>query len=158
MRTDVGRPTTPQRTKRRAPALLLVAASLFAGTALAQPADTVDAATKRAVQAVISAQLDAFVRDDAARAESFAAPEIRRRYPEPRSFLDMVRRNYAVLLHPKSTQFDEIAASPHGPVQRMTVVDQDGLVWRVIYALAPAEGSWRIIGCVVQRDENQQAI
>lgn len=129
-----------------------------AGWSVPVTAQEVDQGTRRAVQAVIAAQLDAFAHEDGARAETFAAPAIRKLFPDPKGFLAMVRRNYAVLLHPKSTQFDEIGTSPHGPVQKMTAVDQDGTVWRVVYALTPAEGGWRIIGCVVQRDDSQRAI
>ena len=132
-----------------------------ASVGLAMPAfaqDTLDAATKMAIQGVITHQLDAFAHDDPKGAESFAAPAIQSRFPEPGQFLDMVKKNYGALIHVKSTQFGEVSPSPHGPLQKMTIVAADGTVWTAIYSLEQVEGSWRITGCGLEKVEGQQDI
>ena len=138
---------------------LSYAAIFLLGTAAPGLAeDGYNAETKSAIQGVITHQLDAFAKDDPKGAEAFAAPAIQSRFPEPAQFLDMVKKNYAALVHPKSTQFGDIAPSPHGPLQKMTIVAADGTVWTAIYSFEQVEGSWRITGCGLQKVEGQQDI
>ncbi len=138
--------------------LVLVALAAAALPHAARADEPFDAATRNALQAVITKQLDAFAHDDAKGAEAFASPAIQARFPEPAQFFDMVKKNYAVLVRPKSTQFGETAPSPHGPLQTMTVVAADGTVWKAVYAFEQVEGAWRITGCGLAKDESQQAI
>ena len=122
-------------------------------------ADTsLDAATRTAIQSVIAKQLDAFGHADAKGAEAFAAPAIQDRFPEPSEFFAMVRENYAALINPKSTSFGETTPSPHGPLQKVTIVAADGTVWTAIYALEQVNGEWRIDACGLEKDENQRDI
>jgi hypothetical protein len=121
-------------------------------------ADDYDAATRAAIRSVISKQLDALSHEDAKGAESYASDGIRKRFQTPTEFFDMVKKNYAALLHPRSTHFGATTNSPHGPLQTMTIIAADGTVWSAIYSLEQADGSWRISGCGLQRDENEQAI
>ena len=141
----------------RAAALILSVAILAPGPAsAAEPA--YDAATRTAIQGVISRQLDAFGHDDATGAEAFAAPAIQDRFPRPADFFAMVRENYGALIKPKSTSFGETTPSPHGPLQKVTIVAADGTVWTAIYALEQVNGEWRIDACGLQRDDDQQDI
>lgn len=133
-----------------------IIAALVCTPALAE--DPFDPATRSAIQDVITHQLDAFAHDDPKGAEAFAAPAIRSRFPEPDQFFDMVKKNYGALVHPKSTQFGEIAPSPHGPLQKMTIVAADGSVWTAIYSFQQVEGNWRISGCGLEKAEGQQDI
>ena len=145
-------------------AILVLSASLFAslGSAaqvMAETADpSYDAATRSAIQGVITKQLDAFGHADAKGAEAFAAPSIQDRFPEPADFLAMVRQSYAALISPKSTSFGETTSSPHGPLQKVTIVAADGTVWTAIYALEQVNGEWRIDACGLEKDESQQDI
>ena len=141
-----------------AASLLLAAASAMFVPSSAGAAETYDAPTKAALQEVITSQLKAFEKDDAKTAESFAAPAIKERFPEPSQFLDMVKQNYAALIHPRSTQFAEVTDSPHGPLQKVTIVAADGTVWSAIYSFEKVEGQWRITGCGLAKDETQQSI
>ena len=138
--------------------LLLIAGSQVAFAPAASAADGFDAKTTAAIQSVITNQLAALNRGDAKAAEDFAAPAIKEKFPEPNKFFDMVKENYGALIHPKSTQFNETAPSPHGPLQKMTVVAADGTVWSAIYSFEQVDGQWRITGCGLERDENQQEI
>ena len=124
----------------------------------ASAAEPFDAATRTAIQSVITKQLDAFQHDDAKRAEAFATPAIQDRFPEPSKFFDMVKEHYAALLNPKSTAFGETAASPHGPLQKMTIVAADGTVWTAIYSFEQIGGEWRISACGLMKADGEQAI
>ncbi len=136
---------------------LAVLAPLLAPAGAAED-QSYDAQTKAKLQEVITGQLKAFEKGDAAAAEAFAAPAIKERFPEPAEFLDMVKKDYGALIHPRSTQFAGVADSPHGPLQKMTVVAADGTVWSAIYSFEKVEGTWRITGCGLAKDETQQAI
>ena len=136
---------------------LIVWLSILASQVAA--ADAVyDAATRTAIQGVITRQLDAFGHADARGAEAFAAPAIQDRFPEPSDFFAMVKENYAALINPKSASFDETTPSPHGPLQKVTIVAADGTVWTAIYALEQVDGEWRIDACGLEKDDEQQDI
>ncbi len=142
-------------------ARFVTSASLaIAITAIAAPAvagESFDAATRSALQGVITKQLDAFGHDDAKAAEAFAAPAIQDRFKAD-EFFAMVKDNYAALIRPKSTSFGETATSPHGPLQKVTIVAADGTVWTAVYSFEQVNGEWRISACGLLKDESQQAI
>ena len=139
----------------RMAAIAATAALLLAGAAAAED---YDAGTRTALQNVISRQLEALGRNDGAAAEAFAAPGIRSQFPDPAKFYGMVKDHYGALIKPKSTTFNGVEDSPHGPLQKMTVVAADGTVWSAIYAFEKVDGEWRISGCALEEDKNQQAI
>ncbi len=139
----------------RTAAVAATAALLLAGAAAAED---YDAGTRTALQNVISRQLEALGRNDGAAAEAFAAPGIRSQFPDPAKFYGMVKDHYGALIKPKSTTFNGVEDSPHGPLQKMTVVAADGTVWSAIYAFEKVDGEWRISGCALEEDKNQQAI
>ena len=109
------------------------------------------------VEATITAQIDAFNRDDAIKAESFASQSIKDMFPDPGAFLGMVKRGYAPLIHPRSTHFDAAVASDSGTVQHVTVVDKDGAVWTAVYTLTKVDGHWVISGCVLVKSPDTTA-
>ena len=80
--------------------LVLALAPALAGAPGISDADA------RAVRAVIEAQLDAFKRDDAARAFSYAAPGIRNAFGTAEKFMAVVREQYAVVYRPRSVSFE----------------------------------------------------
>lgn len=134
-------------------------AGLSAALVLPALADEpLDAATKAAIQGVITKQLDALEHDNAKGAEAFAAPAIKDRFPEPSKFLDMVKEHYAALIHPRSKTFGETTSSPQGSLQKVTIVAADGTVWTAVYVLQQIDGQWRISGCGLERNEGQQDI
>jgi len=129
-----------------ATALVLALAPALAG------AQTVPAADARAVRAVIEAQLEAFRRDDAPRAFSYAAPGIRDSFGTPEKFMAMVREQYAVVYRPRSVSFEEPLMAGEDLVQPVRITDGDGRTWMAIYPMAKQpDGSWRINGCHLAR-------
>lgn len=103
-----------------------------------------------AAQGVIRAQVDAFGRDDAATAYSYAAPAIQRMFPQADIFLGMVRQRYAPVYRHKSFEFGEAQVSNGKIAQRAHIVDADGEAWEALYTLEQQpDGSVKITGCIL---------
>ena len=124
---------------------------------LASAQETLPAADARAVREVIEAQLDAFRRDDAARAFSLATPGIRETFGTPENFMDMVRSAYAVVYRPKSVAFEAPVVIDGEVVQPVRMTDAEGRGWLAIYPMQrQPDGSWRTNGCQLGRLAGQQ--
>jgi hypothetical protein len=101
-------------------------------------------------QGVITSQVEAFGRDDAATAYSYAAPGIQGMFPQPDIFLSMVQRNYGPVYRHKSFEFGEARAADGRIAQRVNIIDADGEAWEALYTLEQQpDGSLKIIGCVL---------
>jgi hypothetical protein len=132
--------------------ILRVAALLVLLTPGPGHGQSVSAADARAVRQVIQAQLDAFKRDDAARAFSYAAPGIRDTFGTPERFMAMVREQYAVVYRPRSVSFEEPLMAGEDLVQPVRMTDGYGHTWMAIYPMAKQpDGRWRINGCHLAR-------
>ena len=124
--------------------LALLLAFLIGLAAPAHAADDVAAA-----QGVIRSQAEAFGRDDAAAAYSYAAPAIQNIFPQD-SFMAMVRGSYAPVYRHKSFEFGEARASDGQIAQRVHIVDVDGVAWEALYTLElQPDGSLKITGCTL---------
>ena len=74
------------------------------------------AGPKEDVQATISAQLEAFLKDDFETAFTFASPSIRSMFQTPQNFGLMVQRGYPMVWRPQKFSFWSIAKiSPDAP-------------------------------------------
>jgi hypothetical protein len=124
-----------------------IAALLFlALLAFAAPARAADDIAN--AQNVIRAQEQAFVRNDAAAAWSYASPAIKKLFPQADIFMSMVQNSYAPVWRHKSFEFGEGRVEGNWVAQRVHIVDQDGEAWEAIYTLEQqADGSFRITGC-----------
>jgi hypothetical protein len=119
---------------------------------IASAQGAVPAADARAVRAVIEAQLDAFRRDDAARAFSLATPGIRETFGNAENFLAMVRASYAVVYRPKSVLFETPQLIDGELLQPVRLTDAEGRAWLAIYPMQrQPDGSWRTNGCQLAR-------
>jgi hypothetical protein len=128
-------------------AALLAFAPFFAAAQKAVPPE--DA---RAVRAVIEAQIEAFRRDDATQAFSLATPDIRERFGDAATFLDMVKTSYAVVYRPQSVNFEEPMLLEGELVQPVSLTDAQGHAWIAIYPMQrQPDGSWRTNGCRLAR-------
>src|SRR5690349_24898759 len=103
-------------------ALLLLA--LVGLTTTASAADDVAAA-----QGVIRSQEEAFSRDDAAAAYSYAAPAIKKLFPQAEIFLFMVQNSYAPVYRHRSFEFGEARTEGSWIAQRVHIVDANGEAW-----------------------------
>ena len=128
-------------------AVVLFAALLIGLGAPARAADDVAAAQK-----VISSQVEALGRDDAAAAYSYAAPAIRSIFPQADIFLSMVQRTYAPVYRHKSFEFGEARMADGKIAQRVNIVDAEGEAWEALYTLeTEPDGSLKIIGCILKK-------
>ena len=126
-------------------ALILLVVLLIGLAAPARAGDDVAAA-----QGIIRAQVDAFGRDDAATAYSYAAPAIRSMFPQADIFIGMVKQRYAPVYRHKSFEFGEAKVSDGRIAQRVHIVDADGEAWEALYTLEQQpDGSVKITGCVL---------
>jgi hypothetical protein len=126
-------------------AFVLVIALLLSLAAPARAADDVATA-----QGIIRSQVEAFGRDDAATAYSYAAPAIQNMFPQADIFLNMVQRSYAPVYRHKSFEFGEARAMDGKIAQQVHIVDADGVPWEALYTLElEPDGNVRITGCVL---------
>ena len=115
-------------------------------TALALPARAADDVA--AAQGVISSQVEAFSRDDAATAYSYAAPAIHDIFPRADIFLFMVQQSYAPVYRHRSFEFGEGRVSDGQIAQRVHIIDTNGEAWEALYTLEQQpDGSLKITGC-----------
>ncbi len=109
-----------------------------------------------ATQNTIRSQAEAFGRDDAAAAYSYAAPAIQNIFPQADIFMSMVRRSYAPIYRHKSFEFGD-ARNVAGQIQQdVHIIDADGEAWEALYTLEPQpDGSLKIVGCVLKKAPGQ---
>ncbi|NUR12489.1 MAG: DUF4864 domain-containing protein [Bradyrhizobium sp.] len=99
-------------------------------------------------QNVIRAQEQAFARDDASAAYSYAAPAIREIFPSPDIFVSMVQNGYAPVYRHKSFEFGDSKSEGNWIAQRVHIIDANGEAWEALYTLEQqADGSYKITGC-----------
>ncbi len=134
--------------------LLLTFASLQAQADGRPHGAEVSASDSRAVRAVVEAQLNAFASEEATRAFSYAAPGIRSQFQDAALFMEMVHRQYPMLIRPASISFYQPEAADGTIVQGVQFRDRDGNLWRAVYELEQQpDKTWRISGCAVQPDQ-----
>ena len=128
-------------------ALLLALAPCIAN------AQTVSAADAAAVRKVIEAQLDAFRKDDAARAFSYATAGIRLTFVTAENFMEMVRSEYPVVYRPRTVAFDKpVPVDDDELMQPVRMTDDGGRTWIALYPMERgSDGVWRTNGCQLRR-------
>ena len=126
--------------------VLVIAFLIGAGT-FAGAGDDVTTA-----QSVIKAQEEAFGRDDAAAAYSFASPVLQNYFRNPDGFMFMVRSNYAPVYRHRSFEFGLARVADGKIIQEVGIVDADGVAWDAVYTLeAQPDGSLKITACILKK-------
>ena len=104
----------------------------------------------KAIERVISDQLQALKAGDGEKALTYAAPGIQDQFGTPENFLRMVRNGYGALLDARYTKFLEGAIIGGNTVQPLRLVLPDDTVLVALYRMEKQkDGSWRISGCVI---------
>ncbi len=131
--------------------LLPLCAVMLAGVAPAVAgAGTLSPDDEKQIIAVVQSQLDAFAADDAEKAFSYAAPNIRALLGNAQNFLEMVRSQYDIVVHPVSVVFLKPQGDRADSVLKVQLTDEDGDVWTATYTLQRQKNKlWRITGCVI---------
>jgi hypothetical protein len=125
---------------------------------VAQPASTGALSTEdeKKIRTVVQGQLDALAKDDAVKAFSFAAPNVREAFGTAPRFLDMVQRGYPVVYRPASVAFLKVERKGNLALQRVQMTDQAGEPWLATYSLERQKnGLWRITGCAVTENRGR---
>ena len=113
---------------------------------------------EKAVQAVVQSQLAAFARDDADRAFSYAAPELRKTIGSSAAFMAMVKNSYPVVYRPASVAFLKAEGSGDDIVQKVQMLDASGASYLAVYSLLrQKDKTWRISGCTVVENKGRMA-
>lgn len=119
--------------------IILVVALLVAWTHPLEAAEPEDS-----IQAVISAQIEAFLADDVEDAFGYAAPGIRRIFVTPEGFASMVQNGYPMVWRPAETRFLELRELDGALWQKVLIRDQAG-AWHVLdYEMMRVDADWRI--------------
>jgi len=102
------------------------------------------------IRAVITSQLDAFKRDDAESAFSFASPGIQKQFRSAGAFMYMVRTGYRAVYRPGSVRFLEPFVLSGQAVQPLEIVTHDDAVVIAFYIMErQRDGDWKIAGCAL---------
>lgn len=140
--------------------VVLVVLFLLGGQA--QRLQDVPPQDRAAIQAIILAQIEAYKKDDAVRAFSFASPGIRQVFQTPERFIEMVRSGYAQIYRPLKVEFGPASRSLGTLQQIRQVVNLVGLDGKkaVAYYLMErqADGSWKIGGVQLELIPDDQTI
>lgn len=133
-------------------ACALAIAVAFSGAGRAgEPAGAEDA------RAVIQSKLDAFQAEQVETAYDFAAPNIRRIFPTPDRFGNMVKNGYPMVWDPAETSFLDAAPRGDAIVQRLRIIDKAGRAYIAEYTLQLIDGAWRIAGVQIEEDNSYGA-
>jgi hypothetical protein len=103
-----------------------------------------------AAQRAIRAQVEAISHDDGTAAYSYAAPGIQGLFPDPATFMTMVRNGYAPIYRHKSFDLGEVLEQDGAIAQQAHIVDTDGVPWDALYTLErQPDGNMKITGCIL---------
>jgi hypothetical protein len=128
--------------------LLAVLIAVLAGSILASAAEE----NVTAGQTIIRSQEEAFRRDDAAAAYTFAAPGIKGMFQTPDVFMSMVRNGYAPVYRHRSFEFGEAKMYEGKIYQQVHIIDANGDAWEALYTIEPQDdGTFKISGCVLKK-------
>lgn len=106
-------------------------------------------------RAIVERQFDAFARDDAEAAYALADPTIKQKFVDANQFLGMVRDRYPPVYRHRSAEFGAFAESGDEASLKVTIVDDDSVVWTALYGFRREEnGDWRISGCILVRSDS----
>ncbi|HXD42377.1 MAG TPA: DUF4864 domain-containing protein [Ramlibacter sp.] len=135
--------------------LVIALGPTAAPRAAAAPLSDADA---QKVQAVISAQLEAFAADDADRAFDTATPKVRQAIGSSGRFLAMVRGAYPMVYRPESITFHKAEVDDGTVLQLVEIKDRESKSWLALFALEQQpDATWRISGCIVAENHWRSA-
>jgi hypothetical protein len=101
------------------------------------------------IEAVIASQLEAFRAEDVAGAWRFASPAIQGLFGSVENFARMVEQGYPMVWAPEDFAFVDLQQAGAMLVQRVMVIDEEGVAHYLGYAMIPTEDGWRINGVQV---------
>lgn len=113
-------------------------------------------AAPQVVQQVVQQQMKAFETQDAMQAFALADADLKTQFGTADAFLDTVRAQYPMLMHPASVLFLKPQTDGQIAMQKVRVADEEGTSWSVTYLLNRQDNDqWRISGCLVTQEGRQ---
>jgi hypothetical protein len=111
---------------------------------------------RSAIRGIIQDQIEAFKRDDAARAFSYATPALQNMFGSQERFMAMVKEGYKPVYRPRSYTMGEFKDTPDGTSLSVQIQDLEGMDWVAIYTLEQQpDGTGRIRGCFLAKAPGQ---
>lgn len=98
------------------------------------------------IQGTISAQIEAFKVDDFDTAFGFAHANIRRIFQTPQNFGRMVSQGYPMVWRPAEVTYKDLRERSGSLFQDVQVVDAQGRVFLLEYAMTQTPEGWKISG------------
>jgi len=147
------RPRAPRRARKAAAGWSLAFAALLLGGVFA--ADLPQSLAHRSVapqalQQVVQQQLQALAHENAGAAFALADTDLRTQFGSAEAFLETVRTDYPMLMHPASVLFLKPETDGSIAMQKVRLTDEEGASWSLTYLLNREQGDqWKIAGCVV---------
>jgi len=126
--------------------------------ALALPAQAGDVEVTRQI---IDEQIQAFLKDDAETAYSFAAPGVQARFPDKDKFFEMVKKNYQPVYHPGNYAFGRSKTIGDGEMilHEVIITGTDGKEWKALYKMVrQPDGTYRIGGVAIIPETSSKGI
>ncbi|MBW4474570.1 MAG: DUF4864 domain-containing protein [Stenomitos rutilans HA7619-LM2] len=102
------------------------------------------------IRSVIQRQLQAFQRDNAEEAFTYASPEIRAKFGTAKNFFQAVKTSYAAVYRPRSVMFEKLVMVQGIPTQEVVLLDPNGDLVKALYLMEKQpDGTWKIRGCLI---------
>ncbi|MEL6346658.1 MAG: DUF4864 domain-containing protein [Myxococcota bacterium] len=134
----------------------------IAGPAVAErsaPSANLTEADAAAIRQMINDQINAFGRDDADGAFALASPDIQKKFGTAERYMEMVRSGYGPVYRPQRYEFRDLALTPWGIGQLMTVFGPDGQEVMAVYLMErQGDGTWRSDGCLLISPDDEENI
>ncbi|WP_428648401.1 DUF4864 domain-containing protein [Roseibium sp.] len=128
------------------------------GLLLSGPVHAEDGFDSTTFHTIIKNQMNAFVSGNAKAAFSYATNSLQNRFQTPEIFMEMVKRTYQPVYHPRNVTFGRSMMTKLGPTQEVFVTGPKGKDWVALYSFEQQDdGSWRISGCYLTKSENFSA-
>jgi len=119
--------------------VLVLSLMIFAGLPRAQ-------AQQSGITDVITSQIEALKVDDFATAFTFAHPSIQGIFGSPENFGRMVSQGYPMVWRPAEVDYLTLRERNGFTFQDVQIVDQQGRVFVLEYAMTQTDAGWRISG------------
>jgi Domain of unknown function (DUF4864) len=111
---------------------------------------------KKAIRAVVEAQIQALQKDDADTAFYLASPGIRAMFRNPDNFMTMVKQSYEPVYRPRSVIFESLTTLQDNWTQPVLLLSPQGIPVRALYLMEHQRtGDWRINGCYLVPVDSQ---
>ncbi|NOX40322.1 MAG: DUF4864 domain-containing protein [Alphaproteobacteria bacterium] len=96
------------------------------------------------IERVISAQFQAFLKDDFDTAFSFAAPSIRQKFGTAQRFGQILTKAFPMVVNPSRVQFLSLETVNGQLVQRVLIEDEKGVCYFAAYTMIDTSDGWQI--------------